>query len=194
MPSREEQSAQTREKILQKATNLFMDGGYDSVSVSQITKSAGVAKGTFFVHFPSKASIVGELGRQQLAGALDMIESGERIASWPFDRQVEHVFRTLARAVDQSAETTRMWLELARDPAVKAVMEPEEERLKRVMSELTKAGKRTDELRTDVLADRMAMYLLGIYYSSLAQWAARGGNFERWLMESVRLALNGLRA
>lgn len=194
MSIREEQRATTRAKLLETATTLFMQEGYDSTSVDQITKHAGVAKGTFFVHFPSKASVLGELGRAQLEKALDIIEGADRMSSWPFDRQVEHVFRTLARTVDQAPELARMWIAWAdRDAAAREIRSEQDERLRVILNDLARAGKRSEALRVDVLADRMALFLVGVYESALEQWCDRGGNFERWLMESVRLALDGLR-
>lgn len=195
MTAKEEQRQTTRDRIFETATNLFMNEGYEATSVAQITEKAGVAKGTFFLHFPTKASVLGELGRAQLSRALDVIEAADRMSTWPFDRQVEHIFRTLARGVDQSPDLAKLWVDWATtDPAAREIRKQEDERLKAILTELVKAGKRADVLRADVLADRMATFLLGVYDSALRQWCDRGGNFERWLLESVRLALEGLRA
>lgn len=195
MNAREEQREQTRSKLLDTATDLFVANGFDTTSVSDITRQAGVAKGTFFVHFASKASVLAEAGGAQLDHALDLIAGADRMTTWPFDRQIEHVFRTLARSVDQNPDLTRLWVEWAEsDPAARELRKRQDERLREILIDLTKAGKRTDDLRVDVLADRMGTFLLGVYDSALRQWCDRGGNFERWLMESVRLALNGIRA
>lgn len=192
--SARESAQTTRDRIFETATDLFMSTGYDGTSVADITKKAGVAKGTFFNHFPTKASILGELGREQLSRALDVVEGAERMSTWPFDRQVEHVFRTLARSVDQAPDLARLWVEWAStDPGAREVRQSEDERLKSILTSLVKAGKRSEDLRPDVLADRMAVLLVGLYDSALRQWCERGGNFERWLMESVRLTFDGLR-
>lgn len=58
--SRKEQGKLTKEKIFDTAIKLIREQGYDNISVSQICKEAGVAKGTFYVHYKSKEDIVRE--------------------------------------------------------------------------------------------------------------------------------------
>jgi AcrR family transcriptional regulator len=192
MPSRrQEQKAATRQRIYDTAESAFLADGYDATSVSKITGEAGVAKGTFFVHFPSKADLLAEMGEQHLRQALDVVEGAERMSSWPFSRQVDHVFRTMARGVDQNAELMKMVV-ANRAFAEAGRPSPAQDRLRSLLTDLVKEGKRSNELRADVLADRMALHLFGIWKMSLEQWSERGGNFERWLMESVRLTFDGL--
>jgi len=43
-----------RERILQKAEELFYKQGYQATGINQIIEESGVAKATFYAHFPSK--------------------------------------------------------------------------------------------------------------------------------------------
>ncbi len=47
-----------RTEILAVAQRLFYDQGYDNTSIAQIIEEAGIAKGTFYHHFSSKAALV----------------------------------------------------------------------------------------------------------------------------------------
>lgn len=47
-----------KEQILETALNLFATQGVGNTSTAQITKEAGVAEGTLFVHFKNKAALV----------------------------------------------------------------------------------------------------------------------------------------
>ncbi|MGL5779234.1 TetR/AcrR family transcriptional regulator [Cetobacterium sp.] len=58
--SRKEQAKLTKEKILKTALDLINKKGFASVTVSEICNQAGVAKGTFYVHFESKEDIIKE--------------------------------------------------------------------------------------------------------------------------------------
>lgn len=58
--SRKEQAKLTKEKIFKIAIKLIDQKGFDNVTVSEICKEAGVAKGTFYVHFDSKEDIIKE--------------------------------------------------------------------------------------------------------------------------------------
>jgi AcrR family transcriptional regulator len=53
----QQRSADTKEKILQTAKTLFSSVGYDATGVSQICTAAGLSKGAFYHHFPSKHAV-----------------------------------------------------------------------------------------------------------------------------------------
>lgn len=56
-----EEAQRTREKILKSALRLFIDKGYDSTSLNDITGKAGVTKGAVYWHFKDKESILSEI-------------------------------------------------------------------------------------------------------------------------------------
>jgi AcrR family transcriptional regulator len=47
-----------RERILETANNLFYTHGYRAIGVDRIIKDSGVAKMTFYKHFPSKDDLI----------------------------------------------------------------------------------------------------------------------------------------
>ena len=55
---------QTRQKLLSAAEEVFGRKGYERASVSEITMTAGVAQGTFYVYFADKQAIFTELVRE----------------------------------------------------------------------------------------------------------------------------------
>lgn len=48
----------TKGKILEKAKFLFIKNGYKNTCVKQIMNECGLSKGTFYVHFETKADLV----------------------------------------------------------------------------------------------------------------------------------------
>src|SRR3954467_673667 len=46
-----------REHILQTATHLFHEQGYNLTGINQIIEEAGVAKASLYYHFPSKEDL-----------------------------------------------------------------------------------------------------------------------------------------
>lgn len=67
-----EQMAENRRRILEVASQLFRDKGFDTVSVAEVMKAAGLTHGGFYGHFSSKDDLVA----QALAHAL-AADSGE---------------------------------------------------------------------------------------------------------------------
>jgi len=51
----------TRGKLLDAAERVFGELGYERASIVEITKTAGVAQGTFYVYFESKHAVFAEL-------------------------------------------------------------------------------------------------------------------------------------
>src|SRR5436190_23947816 len=47
-----------RQRILKTAQNLFYRNGYRATGINEIIDKSGVAKATFYAHFPSKEDLV----------------------------------------------------------------------------------------------------------------------------------------
>src|SRR5262249_31973655 len=64
--TRQAKADDTRKRLFVAAAELFAEHGYHATSVDQIAKKAGVAKGTFFVHFPTKDGVIREVVGKQM--------------------------------------------------------------------------------------------------------------------------------
>lgn len=74
MPSsREERKQLTRATLQAAALSCFAQHGLAATSVRTITGSAGVALGTFYVHFPSKEALLDELLSELNAGLVEAL-------------------------------------------------------------------------------------------------------------------------
>jgi AcrR family transcriptional regulator len=58
-----ERGRATRQAILDAAQATIAEFGYERASVAEITRRAGIAQGTFYVHFPDKKAVFLELVR-----------------------------------------------------------------------------------------------------------------------------------
>lgn len=68
----QQRSLETRNKILETATELFSKSGYDATGVAEICQLAGVSKGAFYHHFSTKQALFMAL----LDSYLNSLESG----------------------------------------------------------------------------------------------------------------------
>ncbi len=57
---RQLQKAELKQALYECAVRLFEAQGFDATSVAQICAELGVAKGTFFNHFPTKEHVIGQ--------------------------------------------------------------------------------------------------------------------------------------
>jgi TetR/AcrR family transcriptional regulator, repressor for uid operon len=67
LTSREAQRLQTRRRVYDAAVAEFKRAGMADADVAVIAKEAGVARGTFYFHFPTKEHVLAELERHEEA-------------------------------------------------------------------------------------------------------------------------------
>jgi AcrR family transcriptional regulator len=77
--------AATQERILQAATSLFLEQGYEQTTVAQVAERAGVSRATVFWHFSDKAGLFREAFNRLVEPFRRSIEMGVDAAD-PEDR------------------------------------------------------------------------------------------------------------
>src|SRR3954453_18490596 len=93
----EARKAATRERIVAAALEQVAEGGYASASVQAVAARAGLAVGTIYRHFPSKAELFAEVFRRASQRELDVlveIAAGEEHGA---ARRVANAVATLPR-------------------------------------------------------------------------------------------------
>jgi len=64
-PSRRDRKKErTRREIYEAAMRLFAQSGFGAVTIADICEEADVGRGTFFLHFPSKAALLYEFNQR----------------------------------------------------------------------------------------------------------------------------------
>jgi len=92
-------SAQAREKILNAALALFVERGYDVISLKDIAAAADVSTATLFKHFPQKDALLN--GATDLLAAMrDEGAQGEDLTIKPLDEALRIIGLSYARRLD----------------------------------------------------------------------------------------------
>lgn len=112
-------SEETRTHILEAALKRFANYGYNAASIDQICADAGVSKGAFYHHFPSKQAIFLEL----LKGWLNTIDTGfEAVRQPTVPETLLQMTSTLpaifASADDRLPMFLEFWLQASRDEKI----------------------------------------------------------------------------
>ncbi len=86
-----EQAAQNRERILDAATQLFRERGFEGIGVADLMKTVGLTHGGFYGHFSSKDDLMAQACVRALARSQ---ENWSRHA----DRSAEDALPSIARS------------------------------------------------------------------------------------------------
>ena len=106
----------TKAKLLASARKLIGERGFDRVSVEDITRDSGVAKGTFYHYFKCKEDVVAELSFQSSQTILEESVHFDGTA----DERCFHYVTALCRDADWAGvRLVRQW--------IREAMESEEE-------------------------------------------------------------------
>jgi AcrR family transcriptional regulator len=137
--------AETRERILQVALELFGEHGYDATSLRDIAERLGITKAALYYYFPRKADILLELhwrmhqAGRKLLEAIEQIDDGpERYAAWPavLERAIDVIEanRDQITLYASSANALRDLDDLANDERNRAENEDLQQRLLRLFN------------------------------------------------------------
>jgi AcrR family transcriptional regulator len=110
----------TRERIVQAAIDQLADGGYASAGVAAVARRAGVATGSVYRHFPSKAELFAEVFRRASQREVDALAAALPDDGRPAAERIGAGVELFARRA--LAAPTRAWALIAEpvDPAVDA--------------------------------------------------------------------------
>lgn len=71
----DEQKQERRQALLDAAWALFQDSSFDEISVTGVTKAAGVAKGTFYLYFKTKEELFIAIMEQLFMAFFDQVSA-----------------------------------------------------------------------------------------------------------------------
>lgn len=111
-----------RELLLDSAVRLLAEQGYTGCSVAAVAARAGVATGTVYRHFPSKAELVAELFRRVVQREVTAVEQASASQAPAADRVIAVIETFASRAL----RTPRLAYALLAEPVDPPV---EQERL-----------------------------------------------------------------
>ncbi|MBN1177712.1 MAG: TetR/AcrR family transcriptional regulator [Anaerolineae bacterium] len=194
--SSQQRGEETRTRILTAAMDCFAQHGYDATGVAQICQCAGVTKGAFYHHFPSKQALFLELFDVWLAGVEEQL-GAVRLSTATVPQQLLQMAEMLPQ-VFQSAHGQvplflEFWSKAARDETIwQATIEPYRQ-YRAVFAEMIHTGVEEGTLQAvdpEMASQILVSLAVGLVLQGLLDPA--GADWGRVATEGVHIFLRGL--
>lgn len=192
---RERQKAETREQLYRAALRVFAERGLSASTVEEITKAAGVAKGTFFNYFRTKEEVFSVFIEIQLANVGAAVEE---VGSARKDAQtvLRSLFHRIAGEFGGSATLTGALLSaLFGSEPVREIMAQGMASGRQRLAAIVASGQERAEIRTDRKPEAIALAFQQALFGTLSIWAVqRKGKLASWLDASFENLWAGIAA
>lgn len=193
----QQRSGVTRKRILAAALVCFSEKGYDASAVADICESAGVSKGAFYHHFPTKQAIFLALLSDwlgELEARLLPTRDGEGSVPETLAHMADLSGGVFSAASGQLPLFLEFWIQAKRDPAVwNETIEPYHH-YQQIFAGLIQSGITEGSLRPvspDVTAKVIVSLAVGLLLQSVLD--PKGGDWGQVAREGIEVLLDGLR-
>ena len=169
----------TRQRIYETAMPMFLEKGYDNVSINDICRKMGLTKGAFYAHFKSKDQLVVERilrvdahYRKNIFPGLAGLETvDEKIRT--FCRLVFRHMQVLGKPMVKAA----YYIQIGRNAKVSGMM-TEIRELYDIIEELIFEGQQKGEFRDDMSADRLRKVAVHNIRGLIYNWCLPHSDFD----------------
>jgi len=173
MGKRQIAALETRKKLILAAEKLIRERGFEGVSVEDVAREAGVAKGTFYTYFRRKEEVVDVIAHNRFVIAEK--EAGKEETA--LGQISAFLTESMKYIFDTGLPVCRQWL--------KNVVEPEDEQGKNklaydagVIRKALDAAVERGELKKDAPTGALADSIAASYYGIVTVWAITNGKCD----------------
>jgi AcrR family transcriptional regulator len=192
----QQRSEETKAKIMEAAYASFGRDGYEATGVAEICSAAGVSKGAFYHHFPSKQAVFMAILENWLAildpQLAEILENARDVPTGLIR------MAAMTRFIFQSADGRlpmffEFWTQSSRDPKLWEIAVAPYRRYQQLFADTIRRGIAEGSLRP-VDADSAARALLSLVIGCLLQGLLDpiGADWEQVTRDSVQLFLSGI--
>jgi AcrR family transcriptional regulator len=192
----QKRSLETRTRIMNAALECFSRAGYAATGVIEICEAAGVSKGAFYHHFPSKQSIFLALLHdwlQSIDAQLEASRQGALSTTQALRQMSELMTGVFEQAGGHLPLFLEFWTQANHDPLIwQAIIEPYQ-RYETYFSLMIKQGIAEGSLKpvdADSAARTLVSLALGLLLQGLLDPA--GARWEQVAEQSIQFLLDGI--
>ncbi len=160
-----------KEQIFLQSMALFQEKGFDNVTVEEITRACGIAKGTFYNYFPKKEAILLHLGMLQMESAKESLKRYDNLES--LKEKLNFLFQDLFARFSIYPDLARLTIaEMMRSSLLIQAELSMVELFQSELEVLIEAGKKKGQVLEQLTASDVAAVVAGVYFYCLMVWAS----------------------
>jgi AcrR family transcriptional regulator len=192
----QQRAEETRGRILGAAADCFSQRGYDSTSVAEICECAGVSKGAFYHHFPTKQAVFLELLAQWLRtldAGLDAACAGTGSVPESLQNMAGMAGFVFSAAADQLPMFLEFLTQSAYDPAVWKVTIAPYWKYRAFFAEMVRQGVTEGSLRpidAEMTAQAIVSLAVGVILQGLLD--PQGADWGLVMKGAMQMLLEGI--
>lgn len=189
---------ETRASLLRAAAECFARNGYDASSVAEVCAAAGVSKGAFYHHFPTKQALFLALLKQWLdilAKDLGQAQLDSQSVPEELSQMAVLAQSIFAQAGGQLPMFLEFWDQSAHDPAVWQETIAPYRRFRDWFREMIERGIAEGSLRavdSELAAQVLVAVAMGLLLQGLVD--PQGGDWGAAMRGGIEIMLKGLEA
>ena len=189
---RQQQAAQTKDRITQCAIRLIMERGYDAITISDICREAGVSNGNFYHYFTSKDDVL----LFNYSGFDEFVE--REFSKLHFDSPKEAILALIDEQVVGVNEVGPKYQAQCMQAQLKhqgGFVIERDRYFHRYLQKLVEQAVQVGEIHPSYGAEEVARMILQTSRGILFDWSIRGGPYpaEKQAMETLQILFVALR-
>ena len=177
MTNRQKAAMETRRKLLETGRELIAKYGFYHVSIDDIVKACGVARGTFYTYFKNKEDIARAISRQPF---VDIATEMEEMPGSMQEKLCYYVREFMERIRQHGLKITQQWVKCVIDPD--AV--PEDADGKKLdydlqsLQEILQKAVSSGELKPDTPVQAISRLMVSQLYGVMTCWCMSNGAMD----------------
>lgn len=174
MKKRQIAAMKTRLNVIKAAEKLIAEKGFENVTIDDIAKEAGVAKGTFYTYFKRKEDVVIEIAKTNYR---EIEEKTNAIDGDVVDRIASFLTGSMKYIVESGLKICQQW--------IKTVVDSQDEDGKKkliydqsVIKDLLSQAIKNNELIDEIPIDSFVQWIVSEYYGIVFTWGILNGTSD----------------
>ena len=194
MNKRQQSAAETKKKLINAVRSLLKEKTLGAINVEEITKEAGVAKGTFYIYFKRKEDIISEYSRLPFFKITEELQNMQNVG---LIEKLTYYFHRFMECVEfHGINICREW--------IKDVIDPNNIRNSQdggkwkydfeMLKNILETAIQNNELKENAPTELLTHLIISQLYGMMTCWCMSDGKFEplEWTDKFCAVQLNAI--